>query len=136
MVARRLREHGLEARTIQLKLRYTDFTTITRAHSIERPTQLDTEVFQEARELFRKNWKRGRAVRLLGVHASGFDGAAAQMDLLEDATHERWRQAMSAADRLRDKYGESAVSLASGMRGGFRERVHENPAGLPGKAKK
>ena len=57
------------------------------------------------------------------------------MNLLTDETHERWRQAMSAADRLRDKYGESAVSLASGMQGAFRERVHENPAGLPGKGK-
>jgi DNA polymerase-4 len=136
MVGRRLREHGLHARTIQLKLRYTDFTTITRAHSIERPTQLDIELYDEVRELFRRNWKRGQAVRLLGVHASGFDAAVEQMDLLEDAAHERWRQAMSAADRLRDRFGESAVSLASGMKGGFRERVHENPAGLPGKHKK
>jgi DNA polymerase-4 len=124
------------ARTIQLKLRYHDFTTITRAHSVERPTQLDTELFDEVRALFRKNWKRGAAVRLLGVHASGFDNDQEQMDLLVDDTHERWRQAMSAADRLRDKYGESAVSLASGMKGTFRERVHENPAGLPGKNKR
>jgi DNA polymerase IV len=133
MVARRLREAGVHARTVQIKLRYHDFTTITRAHSMERPTQLDRELFEEARALFRKNWKRGVAVRLLGVHASGFDNDDGQMDLLNDATHERWRQAMSAADKLRDKFGESAVSLASGMKGVFRERVHENPAGLPGK---
>jgi DNA polymerase-4 len=136
MVGRRLREHGLYARTIQLKLRYKDFTTITRAHSVERPTQLDTELFEEVRGLFRGNWKRGAAVRLLGVHASGFAADEGQMDLLDDGVHERWRQALTAADRLRDKYGESAVSLASGMKGGFRERVHENPVGLPGKDKK
>jgi DNA polymerase-4 len=112
MVARRLREQDVHARTIQLKLRYSDFTTITRAHSIERPTQLDTELFEEIRTLFRRNWKRGAAVRLLGVNASGFDNQDGQLDLLQDDTHERWRQAMSAADRLRDKYGESAVSLA------------------------
>ena len=45
----------------------------------------------------------------------------------------RWRKAMSAVDRLRDKFGEDSVSLAMGLRGRFRERVHENPAGLPGK---
>ncbi len=45
MVGRRLREHGLQARTIQLKLRYSDFSTITRAHSVPRATQLDTELF-------------------------------------------------------------------------------------------
>jgi DNA polymerase-4 len=42
-------------------------------------------------------------------------------------------QALTAADRLREKYGESAVSLASGLQGGFEERTHENPAGLPGR---
>jgi DNA polymerase-4 len=55
--------------------------------------------------------------------------------LLEDNRRERWKQALSAADRLRDKFGESSVSLASGMRAAFRERTHENPASLPGKKK-
>jgi DNA polymerase IV len=70
MVGRRLREHGLHARTLQLKLRYRTFTTITRAHSIDRATQLDTEIFNQARALFLKNWKPGAKVRLLGVHAA------------------------------------------------------------------
>lgn len=135
MVGRRLRENGLHARTVQLKLRYQDFSTYTRAHTLERATQIDTEIFAEVRALFRKNWKRGAKVRLLGVHVSFFDASAPQLDLLAEDKHERWGQALAAADRLRDKYGESAVSLASGMRGRFRERTHENPAGLPGKPK-
>jgi DNA polymerase-4 len=77
MVGRRLRENGLHARTLQLKLRYSDFSTITRAHSIARPTQLDTEIFDEARTLFLKNWERGARVRLLGVQASSFEEADA-----------------------------------------------------------
>jgi DNA polymerase-4 len=136
MVGRRLREHRLHARTIQIKLRYSDFTTITRARSLGRATQLDTEVFEEARELFRRNWRRGAPVRLLGVHASGFEEETPQMDLMGEDRHERWKQALAAADRLRDRFGESAVSLAAGMRGKFRERTHENPAGLPGKKPK
>jgi DNA polymerase-4 len=135
MVGRRLRENKLHARTVQLKLRYKDFTTITRAHSLEHATQIDTEIFEQARALFRKNWKPGRHVRLLGVHVSSFETAEPQLGLLSEDQHGRWEQALAAADRLRDKYGESAVSLASGMRGRFRERTHENPAGLPGKPK-
>jgi hypothetical protein len=50
------------------------------------------------------------------------------MQLLVDDRREKWRQALSASDRLRDKFGESAVFLAKGMSGTFRERVHENPA--------
>jgi DNA polymerase-4 len=135
MVGRRLREHGLRARTVQLKLRYSDFATITRAHSISRSTELDTELLDEIRELFRRNWKAGVAVRLLGVHVSGWDDGEQQLDLMDQGRHEKWKQALAAADRMRDRFGESAVSLAAGLRGNFRERTHENPAGLPGKKK-
>ena len=125
MVGRRLREQKLEARTLQLKLRYSDFSTITRAHSIPRPTQLDTEMYEEIRALFRRNWKPGAPIRLLGVHASSWSEGGDQMDLLGDPRHDRWQQAMAAADRLRDKFGDSAVGLAAGMKGKFRERTHE-----------
>ena len=136
MVGRRLREAGLHARTVQLKLRYDDFTTITRAHTLPRSTQLDVELFEAARKLFRNNWQRGRRVRLLGVHASSFAHEEGQLDLLEGDKQRRWRQALSAADHLRDKYGESAVELGGALNARFRERVHENPAGLPGKTRK
>jgi len=133
MVGRRLREHGLSARTIQLKLRYADFSTITRARSVARPTALDIELHEEIRALFHRNWKKGAKVRLLGVHVSGWAKEQAQMDLLDDHRHERWQRALAAADRMRDRFGDSAVSLAASLRGKFRERTHENPAGLPGK---
>jgi DNA polymerase-4 len=133
MVGRRLREHNLEARTLQLKLRYSDFSTYTRTHTPPRATQLDTEIFEEIRALFRRNWKPGAKVRLLGVHASGWAEGDEQMDLIGEERHEKWKRTMAAADRLRDKFGEKAVGLAAGMRGNFRERTHENPARLPGK---
>jgi DNA polymerase IV len=133
MVGRRLREANLHARTIQLKLRYKDFTTITRAHSRAQPTQIDGEIFEEVRALFRKNWKRGSQVRLLGVHVSSFDDGPEQIDLLGENRDKRWHDALAVADKLRDRFGESSVTLAAGMRGSFRERTHENPAGLPGK---
>jgi DNA polymerase-4 len=133
MVARRLREANFYARTVQLKLRYKDFTTITRAHTLPAATQLDGEIFEQVRALFRKNWKPGREVRLLGVQASSFEEQAEQISLLEDGRQQRWKDALAAADRLRDKFGESSVKLAAGMRGTFRERTQENPAGLPGK---
>lgn len=136
MVGRRLREAEFHARTVQLKLRYKDFTTITRAHTLSAPTQLDTEIFEQVRTLFRKNWKKGMQVRLLGVQVSSFTTAGVdQINLLEGTRQQRWKDALAAADRLRDKYGESKVGLAAGLPGAFRERTHENPAGLPGKSK-
>jgi DNA polymerase-4 len=133
MVGRRLREHQLFARTLQLKLRYSDFATITRAHSLDHATQLDTEIFQHIRALFHQNRKTSTKIRLLGVHASGLESGEGQLNLLAEDKTERWRKALNAVDQLRDRFGESSVSLAMGMKGRFRERVHENPAGLPGK---
>jgi DNA polymerase-4 len=86
------------------------------------------------RELFRSNWK-GDAIRLLGVHVSHFEEESEQITLTGPRAHEKWTQALSAADRLREKYGENAISLATGLKSRFRERTHENPASLPGKKK-
>lgn len=135
MVGRRLREQRLHARTLQLKLRYRDFTTITRAHTLETPTQLDNEIFHTIRRLFHANWRKGDEVRLLGVQASSFREHSGQGELLAAESRGKWEQAFSAMDRLRDKFGESSITLGTGMKGGFRERTHENPAALPGKAK-
>ncbi len=132
MVCRRLREQKLHARTLQLKLRYSDFRTLTRAHTLEQPSSVDAEVLATVRELFRANWNGG-AVRLLGVCASHFADESEQLSLEGMTTHEKWNQALSAADRMREKFGENAVSMATGMKARFRERTHENPAGLPGK---
>ena len=135
MVARRLREQKFHARTLQLKLRYKDFTTITRARTLAAPTQLDHLIFRHIRDLFHRNWRRGTQVRLLGVQASSFGEGSLQGDLLAGDSQNKWEQALSAMDRLRDRYGESSVTLGTGMKGGFRERTHENPAALPGKTK-
>jgi len=134
MVCRRLREQNLHARTLQLKLRYSDFTTITRAHTLEEPTSVDSEVFAAIRQLFRASWNR-TAVRLLGVHAAHFDEESEQLSLDGRTAHDKWNQALSAADRLREKFGDNAISLATGMKARFRERTHENPAALPGRKK-
>ena len=93
---------------------------------------MDAEVLATIRELFRANWN-GNAVRLLGVCASHFDAESEQLSLEGRTTHDKWNQALSAADRMREKFGENAVSMATGMKARFRERTHENPAGLPGK---
>jgi DNA polymerase-4 len=136
MVARRVREHNLQAHTVQLKLRYSDFSTITRAHTPTHPTQLATDIFTEVRAPFRQHSKASKPVRLLGVHVSGLEAASgdAQMGLL-DGTHQRWQQAMNAADKMRDKFGEASIVLGSSVNRILRERVHENPAERPPKKK-
>ena len=72
-------------------------------------------------------------IRLLGVNTSSFEHDQGQLDLMDGGRTERWRKALKAADGLRDRFGESAVALGSGMRGRYKERVQDNPAALPGK---
>ena len=67
LTARRLREHRLFGRTVQLKIRYGDFTTITRARPLDAPPSLDSIILQAIRELFRKNRQRGRIIIMIGV---------------------------------------------------------------------
>ncbi len=125
MVSRRLREHGLQARTVQIKVRNQAFETYIRARTLTAATDLDIEIGREARTLFRENWRPDTKIRLLGVHVSQFSKTGGQLDLLDGDKKLRWTDAMRAADRLRDRYGDDAVTLAGGMRGKFRERTHE-----------
>ena len=134
MVAKRLREHRLYARTIQLKLRDEDFSTITRAQSLDHATQLDREVASAVIRLFRQAWDGKTPIRLLGVHAGGLEHSEGQMNLLEEPNTARLREAFRSVDHIRNRFGEASISLAKTLNAGIRERVHENPFDLPGKA--
>ena len=120
-VAGQLRDEGLVARTVALKLRHDDFRTVTRRHTLEIATDLDAELYAAARELFRSAFAdvrgRNRGVRLIGIAATNL-GVAAEADLFEPAARRRLRDLSVAVDHVRDKYGFAAVTPGSvlGMR--------------------
>jgi DNA polymerase-4 len=124
LVGRRLRDQALFARTIQVKFRYSDFSTFTRAHSLDHATNLDIELLEQARGLFHASWN-GSPIRLIGVHAGSLVEEQGQMNLLDGGKSEQWRKALTAVDRIRDRFGESSVSMAAGMGARFHERTHE-----------
>jgi DNA polymerase-4 len=134
MVAKRLRQHRLYARTIQLKLRNDEFHTITRARTLDHATQLDRELATAILDLFRKSWNGRTQVRLLGVHAGSLHRHEGQMNLLEEANTQKLRDAFRAVDHIRDRFGAASISLARTMHTDLRERVHDNPYDLPGKS--
>jgi DNA polymerase-4 len=133
MVARRLRDHGVWARTVQIKLRYSDFSTFTRSRTLDHASQIDAELAAAARGLFHIAWT-GKPIRLLGVYAQSLEASEGQTSLIDEPRAEDWRRTLAAVDKIREKYGQdSIISLASGMQAAFRQRVHENPENLPGK---
>jgi DNA polymerase-4 len=107
-VGARLRRAGLAARTVTLKVRFSDFTTITRSETTAGPTDVDIEIFDAARRLLRRADLAGRGVRLVGIAASGLSEAGAPRQLIvgED---ERWHRLDSAVDEIRSRFGHDSV---------------------------
>jgi DNA polymerase-4 len=107
-VGYRLRKSGLAGNTVKIKVRWPDFTTITRQVTLDNPTSQDREIFTAAVELFLKEWKPGKPVRLLGVGVANLGKPARQMGLWEDAEPKAERL-QRAIDDLRDRYGWEAL---------------------------
>ena len=81
-VAERLRRKELAAGTVAIKLRYSDFSTLTRQMTLDVPTNSEQSIFQAAQTLLYRAWQPGRPVRLLGVVARRLTRPSGQMPLL------------------------------------------------------
>jgi DNA polymerase-4 len=118
-VAGQLRDEGLVGRTVTLKLRHDDFHTVTRRHTLELGTDLDGEIWQAARSLFQQAFDgvraRNRGVRLIGIAVTNL-GVAAETDLFESDDRRRQRELTAAVDKVREKYGFSAVTPGAILR--------------------
>ena len=111
-VASRLRRRGLAARTIGLKLRYGDFTTLTRQATLAESTDSGPVIYAQVLALFETTWDRRRAVRLVGVGTSNLEQPARQMRLFEQED-QRQAQLDAALDRIRGRFGSGAIQRAS-----------------------
>lgn len=107
-VGRRLRAASLLAHTVVIKMRFSNFETVTRRRRLAEPSFADRELRMGALELFLENWSDGRAVRLLGVGAEGL-GETRQMSLFERET-DRGERLDVALDGLRNRFGGRAIS--------------------------
>ncbi len=108
-VCQSLRNKGWEASTIDIKLRYIDFQTITRAKTIK-PTDDDKIIFETAWSLMKRARTRRVGVRLIGVGVTNFSPFNEQEYLFEDYEVKR-KKMLRAVTRVRDKYGYESVLL-------------------------
>ncbi len=106
-VARRMRRGRYRGRTITIKVRFSDFKTITRSTTLPDFVDRGTEITKTALELFRRLDLGGKKVRLLGVGASNLEESFSQLELYEDG--ERAVKVDRTMDSIRDKFGESAI---------------------------
>ncbi len=97
------------AHSVRLKLRYPDFTTISRSHVLGKPTRIDEELYMETEKLFENAWSGGREVRLLGAGVVLGDGSR-QLGLFEPVYDEQKKEKLAdLKDKLRGKFGENAA---------------------------
>jgi len=112
--AARLRATGQLARTVSIKVRFADFTTITRSRTVPVPTDVGREVYDTARQLFEALGLQRARLRLVGVRAEGLVVASVQpRQLLLGARDAGWREAEQAADRAARRFGAGAVRPAA-----------------------
>lgn len=112
-VARRLRAHGVIARTLTLKVRFADFSTITRSRTLANPTDTSHDVYSTMVALFDALHLQRARIRLVGVRAEGLRSADERSEQLTFDTPERgWREADLAADRATARFGSGAVKPA------------------------
>jgi len=110
-VAARLREDGYRARTVTLKVRLANFTTLTRSRTLRASTDVAADLYEVAAELYRGLPGARRRVRLLGVAATGLVPAGQeQLALLRG---ERWGDVERAMDRIERRFGRGATMPAT-----------------------
>lgn len=107
-VGRRLRKNELAGTTVKLKIRWPDFTTLTRQVTLSNTTNNDHEIAETALGLLRKIRKPGQAVRLIGVGVSGLGQPLRQLELW-GTDIEKEHKLQEVLDELKEKYGEDSI---------------------------
>ncbi|MFE4542496.1 DNA polymerase IV [Arthrobacter sp. NPDC056727] len=108
--AGRLRASGLVARTVALKLRYADFSTVTRSRTVHTPLDSAQLIYAVAIQLLESLGSRPLTVRLVGVRAEQLETAAqTSLQLSLDRRDDNWRAAEQALDKVAEKFGSKSV---------------------------
>ncbi len=107
-VARQLRKNDLAGKTVKLKIRWPDFTTLSRQVTLPTSTNNDDEIFRTAVKLVKTVRKPNQAVRLIGVGVSGIGSPIRQLSLW-DAGNEKSRKVQEVVDQLQEKYGRKII---------------------------
>lgn len=107
-VGRRLRQNELAGATVKLKIRWPDFTTLTRQTTLKQPTDQGEEIASTAAALLKSVRRSGQAVRLIGVGVSRLGPPIRQLSLWDDGG-EKSRKLQEAVDALQEKYGRKMI---------------------------
>ena len=112
--ASRMRSKGLCGRTVTLKVRFSNFRTITRSHTLEGELDTPAEIYAVAKAMYLKLDPERPRIRLLGVAVSSLaPGPPRRQLLLGDSSRPPWNEASTAVDDIRRRFGDAAVTPAT-----------------------
>jgi DNA polymerase IV len=118
-VAGRMRAAGVAGRTVTVKVRFADFTTLTRSRTLGEATDVTQEIYQSAADLFTGLGLQRARIRLVGVRVEGLvPRASVQRQLVLGAREHGWSDADRAVDKAALRFGSAAVRPASLLSGG------------------
>jgi DNA polymerase-4 len=107
-VGKQLRKNDLAGKTVKVKIRWPDFTTITRQVTLPTATDNGEEIYKAALKLLNMVRKSNQAVRLIGVGVSGIGAPIRQLSLWDEGS-EKSRKLQQAVDALQEKYGKDVI---------------------------
>jgi len=110
--AHALRQQNLEARHVTLKIRYTDFQTLTFGITLATPTSIDQDFIHALNTLLPKAKKRRAPVRLIGLTLGTLSSGQDQLSLFDDENHEAWNRVLTSVDHVRKRHGLSILKSA------------------------
>ncbi len=113
-VGRELRGIGKKGVTVTLKIKFHDFSAITRSKTLQRPTDITTEIFDAARRLLATE-NLPQPVRLIGTGVSNFRLVQAQLPLMPDERRKRSQALDETMDRIQDKFGNGSIARAEAV---------------------
>jgi DNA polymerase-4 len=111
LAAKNMRDQGLHCRTVHVKLRYANFETVTRSHTLAQPTNIEATIVGEIVALLRAAWDRSRNIRLIGAGVSSLSEAPQQQGLFDDGRPSKQETLTASLDKIRDRYGWKALTV-------------------------
>ncbi|XKG45299.1 DNA polymerase IV [Arthrobacter luteolus] len=110
--AARMRAAGLQCRSVSLKLRYADFSTLTRSRTLSEPVDSAQLLYEAVRGLLGSLGVRPMSVRLIGLRAENLEPAGAAQQLTLDGRDDNWRSAEDALDKINQRFGQAGIMPA------------------------
>ncbi|MCP4898820.1 MAG: hypothetical protein GY906_17760, partial [bacterium] len=121
----RARKRDIRARTVSLKLRYSDFETLTRSRTLSQPANDEQRVYGYVLHLLKTAWTRELPIRLVGVSLSNLEGPSSQLAFAFAEEHQR--SIGTAIDAVRSRFGYNAIRLGATGESRWLEQKEESP---------